>query len=341
LKQQTPLKITHLITVPKPKISKTDALWNEAYLLSEKFNGECRSIFPLKIPTSLIPRDLIGLGEIFKKKDQDIIHVHSPYLYYFPMLKYLKVPIIYSVATSIEPRYLKKIRQLKKIEKIVVSSDNDKEKLHQLGFRNAISINPGLDLSYIKEQAKRTRRNPFNILMASAPWEKNQISKKGYPIIFQFLKDNTDFHLTILLRGSFEKELKDLASKYEVSNKCIFVNEKVDINQFLKTCDATLLITNQQEIIKSYPHSLLESIAAHKPIIISENIALGAFTKKFQCGVSLKNFEYSELRKIILELKDNYDFYQAHTIGLKSHFKVENWLEAYEDEYRKLSKIKN
>lgn len=332
-------KITHLVTVPRPRILGTDALWNEALLLAKEFPGSCQSIFPISKPTSLIPKSWIGLTQIFKRKGDKIIHIHSQFLYYFPFFKFTKAKIIYTVATSIKIQHLKNIEKLKTLDKIIVCSTDDKDKLDTLGLGNVICIAPGLNLSHIKPQPKRKNRTPFKILTASAPWERSQIEKKGYPLIFQFLKKNEDFHFTILLRGTFEEELKQLAKEYQVSSRCTFINKKVDVNSYFKEIDATLLITNQQEIIKAYPHSLIESLAANKPIITTENIAIGRFTKNHTCGVTLKNFNLLELETRITELSQNYDNYFSNTLGLTSHFDIDNWINAYANEYVELEKL--
>ena len=75
---------------------------------------------------------------------------------------------------------------------------------------------------------------------------------------------------------------------------------------YLARAHAAVLLAKRAEIVKAYPHSLLEALAAGKPVIISESISLADFVRRNQCGMVVEEVNSAALAAAITALIDNY-----------------------------------
>jgi len=146
------MSILYLLTSPEPEIEGADAVFKEVQTLQSAFEGERINLFPLKKPSSILPKFFYGLNQIKSIKKQEskckINHIFVPTLHYFPIFNYMSNPIVYSVVASLQDQ--KKpahINKLNKLHKIVVSNERDQQILKSWGIHNYALIYPGIDIS--------------------------------------------------------------------------------------------------------------------------------------------------------------------------------------------------
>ena len=63
----------------------------------------------------------------------------------------------------------------------------------------------------------------------------------------------------------------------------------VDVNNVLATVHASITLANSPVIVKAYPHSLLESLAAGKPVLVSRAIPMADYVAETGCGIVVED----------------------------------------------------
>ena len=328
------MKITYLTTVPRPKVSGTDAIYQEIDLLQQNFGGELQSLFPFKRPNSWVPRFAYGLHNYSsikrKEKDTDVYHLFTNGLHWFPVISHFNKPKILSIVASVGNVSRRQVQNFSIFDKIIVSNERDRDTLHGLGLTQTSLIRPGINLKHITEESK-TIQEDFTLFMASAPWESKQFYSKGIDFLLQVLQQNPRLRLILLWRGILEKELLQRLDKYGIEDQVEFVNERVNVNDYLKKAHASILIANSPNLVKAYPHSLVESISGGKPVIISQAIPMANYVREKGCGVVLEKFNPVDLEQVINNLIQNYDYHSsACGAHLKSDFSVQRFVKNYQ-----------
>ncbi|NND32186.1 MAG: glycosyltransferase family 4 protein [Saprospiraceae bacterium] len=307
------MSVLYIHTAPTPKITGTDAVFNEAASLVTRFGGEQISLFPFSTPMSVFPRMLYGWHKlpILRQRQQmiDFNHIFAPGLYYYPVLSQLSKPIIYSVTAAVSPADLSRpLENLKQLPQILVSNDRDAQVLSECAFNNVTVVKPGLDLSRFRV-SELALEDTLHLLMASAPWELSQFSTKGVNLLLDVLLQHPKLRLTLLWRGYLLKEIEKNIRDRKLEDRIHLINEHVDVATILPEVHATILLAKNADLVKAYPHSLIESLACGKPVIISNSIAMADYVQDKQCGVVVSDYSLDSLRKSLDLLKRNYAIY--------------------------------
>ena len=102
------------------------------------------------------------------------------------------------------------------------------------------------------------------------------------------------------------------------------------VGDYLKKAHATILMSKRSDIVKSYPHSLIESLLTGTPVLISDTIPMADLVREKSCGVVLHDVTVAGLSAAIetmtrrySELADN-----AATTGAGT-FSIEAMVEAH------------
>ena len=293
-------------------MDNTDAVFKEISFLKNEVNFDDLYLYPFNSPSSLFPRFLYGVNSLSRLSrffDVDIFHVFAPYLYFFPVFNLYDKPIVYTVLSSGE-QSIKHINQLNSIDKIIVSNERARDNLLKAGLLNTYLIKPGIKLPNKDYSALNyvEADQPLKILMASAPWTKNQINSKGILSTLQVAKD-INVHITFLLRGSFEIEFSSLIKANNLEHRATVVNRRVNIFEVLVKHHVTMLLAQESNIVKAYPHSLIESLIAKRPVIVSDTIAMSDLVKEEGLGEVVSGIEPDSLRIAIVKIQENYHQY--------------------------------
>lgn len=363
---------THLYN---PKLQIYEAVAQEISFLRKHFPGPVIQIDREGLLYDHLPGWLVKKRIAQLEKDVDLNHIYYPALIDKPYFRFLKKPIVYSV---VAPQNESRIRNyelknrisilFKKIDRIIVSDRRDVELLKKFGIENARAILPGIDLSrFTASQVKSTNRKtiPLTLLMASPPWRKHQFEDKGINLLLKFLEENlqaqssqthfatpNQIHITFLWRGRLYNKMKRLIKK--AGSKSSWPNQLRNINQMVKVISriidpneelakvhGTIAVFPNASTAKAYPHSLIESLAAGKPVIISKNIYMADLIEKENCGVVVEP-NLRSLKKGMDKFIQNYDEYQSNCRRTaEKYFSREKFLEEYKEVYESVINLKH
>ena len=263
------------VAAPRPRLTDTDALWQEADHLAQEFNGDIETVYPGSRPSRWIPRPLYGWSNLARLKALDqpgrVHHVLYAVPYPFPYLRALKQPIVYSVMAGARTRSLPAWINRRTVW--VVSHEREEARLREAGARHVRVIRPGLDLARLATTPPPPE-GPFTLLCASAPWTRGQFATKGFGLLLDWVRSQSDRRLLLLWRGLHLELLQRRVAALGLAQQVEIINERVDIQSLLARCHAVVLLAQTPKLVKTWPHSLLEGLAAGRPVVISDTIAM-------------------------------------------------------------------
>ena len=334
------MSILYLLTFPEPVIEGTDAVWQDVQALQTTFGGARMNLFPFKKPNSFLPMPLYGLHRIKSIRSQEnnqleINHIFVPTLHYLPLFYFMKNPIIYTVSASLQKqRKPLNINKLNNLRRIVVSNERDQQVLESWGITNYSIIKTGIDTSGFSPYPLPLKKE-LTLLLASAPWDKAQFYSKGIDLLLEATAKLPFLKLILLWRGLLYEELLKKIDHYGVMQKIEVINRKVNVNDLLKRVHATILLAKHPKLIKAFPHSLIESLAAGKPVIVSKTLPIADYVTKHNCGVVVEELRMESLTESIKLLMNQYQFFAHHVnrIGVQD-FSLEQMINQYRRLYR-------
>ncbi len=320
------MKILYLTDMPIPEQQQTDAVFQEIQVLRNTHpDTQVRSLSAFRKPHTFAPSLLLGLKSIYwlQKHVQkyDIVHLFLSRFRSFPVLNYLSnnCKLIITVLTPIHDiQVVQKFVQ--RGVKFFVSSQALADEMNRaFGANTAFFTWPPIqkiEASPVTYDWKSDM--PFRMIMASAPWTSAQIESKGIPMLLQAVKSIPQLHLTLLWRNHAYGEVKALVKKMKLENRVSVINEQVDINAELTAQHTGVLLVQDAHIVKAYPHSLLECLAACKPVILTANIELSNFVKENNVGLIVDDFNTQEVIASIQKLMQNYDTFVHHIESMQT-----------------------
>ena len=221
-------------------------------------------------------------------------------------------PIVYTVVASLvgqaKPAHLARLQAL---HRIVVPSERDADVLAGWGFTNYSVVRSAPDRGELRPTFLPLEHE-LTLLMASAPWSKRQFDEKGIDVLLEAAARLPNLRLILLWRGLLGDELASRLRALKIANRVEVVNAKVDVGDYLQRAHATVLLAKRAEIIKAYPHSLIESLYAGKPVLTSNVIAMADFVRQQRCGLVLGSVDVASLVAALSKLRDDYDSLAAN-----------------------------
>jgi glycosyltransferase involved in cell wall biosynthesis len=328
------MSILYLLTTPPPALEGTDAVFQDVEALRRRFQGDVINLSPRKSSIRRFPKQFYGLHNILEirnlERRSEVNHVFFSYPYPFPVLRFLRNPIVYTVSASLDvANKPPACSQLRKLRCIVVSNERDAAVLKAWGLTNYAIVPPGLDTTGVTS-ATLPLGQELVLLMASAPWHGRQFSSKGIDLLLATAARLPFLRLLLLWRGVLADELASRVQHYDIGNRVEVVNRKVNINDYLKKAHATVLLANNGGLVKAFPHSLIESIAAGKPVLLSETIAMADYVGSRHCGVVVSAMTFEALTSAIETLRHNYERLVRNTTQIeRDAFSPDKTMEAY------------
>lgn len=257
-----------------------------------------------------------------------------PFLY----LKWLRRPIVYSIVSGLGERSLFQPRSLlHKVNKIVVTNQHDVHWLAEKGFDRVVKIRPGIDSAPFHYSAPPNNGN-LVLMAGSAPWTPHQFYTKGIDTLLHAARKLPHLRIIFLWRGVLYDEMMHRVHQMQVANRIEVLNEHVDVNQVLGRVHATVLISNTSRHVKAYPHSLLESLAAGKPVITSTSIPINEYVQERQCGLVIHGVDLDEFLNASQELEEKYGQFRDNArVTTAADFSLSRMLAEYEEVFNQVS----
>lgn len=327
------MNILFHLTSPAPPIPGTDAVFQEIEALRQRFGGECLQFYPLSHPSRIFPKWLYGLHQrrtlCRLEPNVDLHHLYYATLYPFLWLQTLRKPLIYSVVTGAGRQFgCEHADWLKNVRAIVSCNPRDEAVLKQIKNVRYRIVRPGIAVERFNS-VPIPLRDELILLVGSAPWIPRQFQTKGIDLLLDASR-SLPLRLVFLWRGMLADELKRRVAQYGVSERVEIIDEAADVNQVLARVHAAVVLAQTEKLVKAWPHSLMESLAAGKPALVSACIPMSDYVSAIRCGEVVAQFTPVGLRSAIEGLMGHYAEYrqnaQAHG---RNDFALAPMLEAY------------
>lgn len=320
-----------------------EATSKEIQLLQQHFRGQIHDLhlegkLRFQVTPQLISYHFLyyplGLPVLRLYARYKIIHLYTslcdrPYL---PFLNQKNMVITSPNFVSAE-RIKSKIAYLQKVRQIIVQSEVEKKELLAAGLtKEKISIiYPPVDLEQFSYREPPAR---FTILNASCPGKARDLRKRGIYFLLGFDQDLDDEQVKFLWRGGefsvFLKEIRKRPFRHmRIENQI-----HKDMNEQYAQVHCTIIPYQQfDEYLKLVPTSVIESLAAGKPVLVSSQTGVAEIIRKEACGVVFEPVQKSFL-VALAELRKNYWRYQKNCrTTAEKYFSQEQFLKKHEQVY--------
>ena len=333
------MRILYISPSPPPKIKGTDGLFTEIGNLRKIFGGDMISLSPARSLPPLIPVSLYGMHQIpalkrYNKK-VDIFHLFFPYMVNFRVLRYLSKPIIYTIISGIDEKHLPRSAPPCTL---VVSSSHEADILRSRGFPRVHVVRPGIDLSLVHVMPSQEPDSEFVLLAGSAPWTKRQFDTKGFNLLLEVLTRLPQIRLICLWRGTLFREWADRVKSLGLADRVEIIREKTDISEILSRCHAAVVLSATSDQVKSYPNSLMESLAAGRPVLVSRSNPMSYFVEDNGCGKVIEDLCLEELINSIREIMDDYSTFTRAASLAGRNLSVTQMIDDYRHIYQNVMK---
>ena len=335
------MKVLFLVTTPPPVIPGTDAVVQEVELLRGRFGGEVVWLRPSWRARARYPRPLLGLHRLHAIRRQDthvdLHHVYAPRLVWLPLLWFLRRPVVYTVTAGVGRGRWPPRPFLRRLGAIVVPSGADLDALTQRGLGNARLIRPGIDVDrFVGAPAPSGAQ--FVLLSGSAPWTHEQFRSKGVDVLLEVARALPHLRLVFLWRGLLLPELVARVNRLGLAERVEILTDRVDVSQVLGRTHAAVVLADRPGLVKAYPHSLLEALAAGRPVLVSDGNPMADYVRETGCGRVVPGFGRPDLVEAIEDLRRGYEAYRgvAERVGRRD-FPQEDFVTGHRELYRSLA----
>ncbi len=328
------MRVAFHLTIPPPARPGLDAVVQEAQWLARRFDGGLHYLYPFRRFSRLVPKALCGLRQrrLLESLDGevDVHHLFSGDLIDYPALRRLEKPVVYALTTGLGPDRLPRWRSLPGwIARLVTAGEETRDVLTRRGLRRVEHMAPAIDVERFSHAPLPFGRE-LVLLAGSAPWDRRQFRSKGFEALLAVAELLPNLRLVLLWRGVLTGEIKRRVRRHRLDDRVEIIDQQVDVDRVLARVHAAVVLAEQPGLVKAFPHSLLEALAAGKPIVTSRGLAIAGLAKRHRCGEVLGGLGVPELTAALKRLMAEYPRYEAAARGLDmSPFSRERLLADY------------
>ncbi|MCP5101627.1 MAG: glycosyltransferase family 4 protein [Chloroflexi bacterium] len=338
------MNVAYYLTVPNAPLSECDAVVQEVVALESQTATHHRIyLYPSRHPGTRIPRFSWGLRYWFalKKLDQqvDLHHIFNPDPFWFPILHAVRKPIVYTAVTGIGTASQTQVTKVaRRVHTLVVPTEDDVHTLLSWGIKNTAVIPTGIDTEQFTFNPV-AKAQPLTILMGSAPWTVAQFASKGVDALLKAAQTRPNLHLIFLWRGVLFEEMCQRVANAGLENRVQVLNKQVDVNMILAQVHAAVVMADNPVLVKAFPHSLLESLVAGKPVLASETLPIAHYVQQNACGEIVTAVTTEAFLIALDKLINQYDHYQeqARLVGIRD-FGHQQFISGYQTLYQTIKK---
>lgn len=337
------MKILFHLPILPPKNPKFEAYSQEIEALSEVVDGKTIYINPNQyLPPQLpirIPRLLFGFHNLaaIRRLDAqvDLHQIYNPDPFYYPVLSFLRKPIIYVLGGSVAERKTNP-GFYKRLSAATVYDDRSYQHLCNAGIQNAYHVTSGIDTGRFTH-SPLALDSTLHLLMASAPWTEAQFQTKGIEALLGAAKAMPKLQLTFLWRGTLRARLEQRIEAFGVGSQITVIDELVDVNKILATVHGTVLLASSGDLVKAFPHSLLDTLAAGKPIITSRSIPMADYVEVNSLGAVVEQVDSEHARQAIQKLMVHYAEFASNAAAKRAgEFTIKRMIRSYHQVYEQV-----
>lgn len=337
-------KITYYVQWYRPEF---EAISKEVRLLADHFSkkhnvrihdlhlGKLHQMKHTKTMTSyhFMFYPFFALYAYYLSRKSDLNHIYTslgdlPYLNVLDLSRTL----LTAAASCHFGKVRKRLRYLKKLQKIVVESQRQKDELLELGILDTKIeiIYPPVDL---EQFSYRPAKGPFTVLFASCPTRAEDFEKRGVYLLLECARLLPSVQFLLAWRGKAYGKILHLVAESGLLNVTVMDKVVEDMNDVYARAQCTIIpYTRFDDFLKLMPNSALESLAAGKPVLVSSKTEVAAIVAEKKCGVVFEpNSE--ELVEALKKVKKGYASFQSNCRKTAELFSKDKFVAAYERIY--------
>lgn len=333
------MKVLYQLPILPPKLPKAEALSQEIEVLCAHFNGELVYLNPNDRSPLYIPRLLFGFHrwQAIRQHEAtvDLHHIYNPDPFAFPILRCLRRPVVYSISGGVGEQR-PNLNFFKALGAITVYDETSLERLQHWGVRNAFLVRTGIDASRFT-YTPLARHGPIRLMMGSAPWTLTQFRSKGVDALLAAAQQSPQLHLVFLWRGVLAAAMRARVRGLQLQEQVTLIDDLADVNRVLATVHASIVLATNPHLVKAYPHSLLDSLAAGKPVLISRAIPMARYVETTGCGQVVEQVDAEAILAAVDALIVRYDQAQqsAQRVG-QQDFSQQQMIASYRHVYEQV-----
>jgi glycosyltransferase involved in cell wall biosynthesis len=333
------MNILYHLTILPPKMPQAEALSQEIAALRGHFGGELVYLNPNQYSPIYLPRLLFGFHKLKELRAREntfnLHHLYNPDPFPFPILRRLRQPVLYTVSSGVGHRR-PNVTFLKSMAAVAVPDERSLKHLKGWGVDNSVLVRPGIDTSRFS-YSPLPLESEIRLMVGSAPWTKRQFRSKGIDALLAAARQAPHLRLIFLWRGVLADQMTDRVHRLNLEKQITVLNKLVDVNEILAGVHATISLADAPGIIKSYPHSLLDSLAAGKPVLVSRTIPMADYVAGAGCGEVVENVTPTDILKAVTSLTRNYEARQksARQVG-QQDFSQQTMIASYQKVYERI-----
>ena len=270
---------------------EAEAMSQEINALRDCFGGDLVYLNPNSHSPVYIPRLLFGfhkLKQLWARETNLQMHqLYNPDPFPFPILRLLRRPVIYTLSCGVRNKR-PNLAFFNSLAAVTVSDERSLKRLRAWGLNNGFLVRPGVDTTRFTFSPLRLRSG-IRLMVGSAPWSRAQFRTKGVDALLAAAQQSPQLHLTFLWRGVLAEEMERRVRDMNLEKQVMVLNRRVDVNRVLAGVHASITLAANSAIVRSYPHSLMDSLAAGKPILVSRAIPMSDYVEQMDCGKVVEN----------------------------------------------------
>jgi glycosyltransferase involved in cell wall biosynthesis len=334
------MKILYHLPILPPERPACEAISQEISALRSRFGGDVIYLNPNRHSPIYVPRLLFGFHKLRQlrilEESVDIHHLYNPDPFPFPILRVLRKPVVYSLTGGVEEKKVN-TQFFGSLAAVTVTDQKSFYHLGRQGVSNVFLVPPGIDTSRFTYTCQPLR-SEVRLMVGSAPWTRAQFKTKGVNALLEVACQMPRLHLVFLWRGVLTEEMERRVRRMGLEDRVEVLDRVVDVNEILAEVHASVTLAMEPDIVKAYPHSLLESLAAGKPVLVSRAIPMADYVEEKGCGVVVEKVRPNDVIVAVETLIANYYSLQRTTHHLdKRTISRQNMILSFEMVYANAS----
>ncbi|NIW49944.1 MAG: glycosyltransferase [Gammaproteobacteria bacterium] len=199
---------------------------------------------------------------------------------------------------------------------IAVADERSFKQLQTWGIDNSFLVRPGINIARFSH-TPCPLHSEIKLMVGSAPWTKAQFRSKGIDALLEAAQQAPHLRLIFLWRGVLGEEMNRRIQKMNLEKQVTVLDKFVDVNAILADVHASITLADAPGLVKSYPHSLLDSLAAGKPVLISQAIPMADYVAETGCGQVIDRVTPTDILIAVEALASKYEARQkiARRVG--------------------------
>jgi glycosyltransferase involved in cell wall biosynthesis len=280
------MKILYHVTTLEPRLPACEAVSQEIAALCVRFDGSIMYVNPNQHSPVFVPRLLYGFHRLKEMRRREagvrLHHLYNPDPFPFPVVRLLRRPVVYSLTCGVRD-HRPALTYFARLAAVTAADSRSLERLKGWGLTNVHLVQPGIDTSRFTF-APLPLAQDIRLMVGSAPWSPAQFVTKGVDALLDAARRDPRLKLVFLWRGVLTDAMDQRVQRMNLAGQVTVLHKQVDVNDVLADVHASIALASDPAILKSYPHSLIESLAAGKPVLISQAIPMADYVARTGCG---------------------------------------------------------